>query len=150
MTKKINYEDDIFALSLLLRGVSDIVKLDIDAEFFAERVDTDIRFIDAAMRRVSASLSSGPFFLKRQDYLKDLQRLKRSFVELLDSLAEKRVPFAEILSASAGRYRDMRTVNEKDILELRSRLSESTGLEEEHMVSENEYKILLSPTDDTP
>jgi len=149
MTKKINYEDDIFAISLLLRGVSDIVKLDIDAEFFVERVDGDIRFIDSAIRRVFQSLSSGPFFLKRHDYLKDLQRLKRSFVELLDSLVEKRVPFSEFLSASAGRYREMRSANESDISDIRSRLSDSAGLEEEHMVSENEYKILLSPNDET-
>jgi hypothetical protein len=149
MTKKINYEDDIFALSLLLRGVSDIVKLDIDADFFAERVDGDIRFIDSAMRRVFESISSGPFFLKRQDYLKDMLRLKNSFVDLLDSLAENRVAFAETLSRSTARYHDMGAVNQREISDIRSSLSESSGLEEEHMVSEDEYKILLSPTDET-
>ena len=150
MTKKINYEDDIFALSLLLRGVSDIVKLDADPEFFAQRIDADIAFLNAAIRRVFDALSTGPSFIKRSDYLKDLERLKRSFIELLDSLAEKRVPFAEFLSASAATYRAMRAAHQDDISEIRSALSESRGLEEEHMVSENEYKILLQPTDDTP
>jgi hypothetical protein len=149
MTKKINFEDDIFALFLLLRGISDIVKLDIDAEFFAERIDGDIHFVDAAMRRVFESLSGGPFFLKRHEYLKSMQRLKRSFVELLDCLAEKRVPFSEFLSQAAGGYRDMRDAHERDISDIRASLSESVGLEEENMVSENEYKILLSPSEET-
>ncbi len=150
MTKKINFEDDIFAISLLQRAVSDIVKLDVDPEFFSERVEGDIAYIDAAMRRVSASLSSGPFFVKRQDYFKDMLRLKRSFVELLDSILDKRVPFAISLSRSFPAYRAMREANEKDVSEIRARLSEPAGLEEEHMVSADEYKILLSPTDETP
>jgi hypothetical protein len=149
MTKKINYEDDIFALSLLLRSVSDIVKLDVDAEYFAERVDADIRFIDSAMRRVFQSLSSGPFFLKRQEYLKDLLKLKTSFADLLDAITEKRVTFAEFLSQPLARYREMRGVNLREISDIRLSLSDSTGVEEENMVSENEYKILLSPTDET-
>ena len=36
MTRKINYEDDLFALSLLVRGLRDIAGLEVDADLFAD------------------------------------------------------------------------------------------------------------------
>ncbi len=41
MTRKINYEDDLFALSLIVRGLRDIARLEVDADLFAERVADD-------------------------------------------------------------------------------------------------------------
>jgi hypothetical protein len=149
MTKKINYEDDIFSLSLLIRGLSDIVKLEIDPEFFRDRIEGDIRFIDGAIRRIYESLAGGPFFVKRHEYLKGMQRLKRAFVELLDAILDKRVAFAEYLSGSLENLRQMRDVHDRDIGDIRSSLSQSKGMEQEHIISEDEYKILLSPPDDT-
>ncbi len=147
MTKKINYEDDIFTLSLLVRNLSDILKLEIDAEFFRERIDGDIAFIDATARRIHESLAESPVFLKRQEYLKGMQRMQRSFIGLLEAILEKRFPFAEFLQGQADRYRAIREAHEKDLGDINSALSRSSGLEEQHMVSENEFKILLSPTE---
>jgi len=42
MTRKINYEDDIFSLALQVRCLQDMLKLEIDPEFFRERVLGDI------------------------------------------------------------------------------------------------------------
>jgi hypothetical protein len=147
MTKKINFEDDIFTLSLLVRNLSDILKLEIDAEFFRDRIDGDVSFIDTAARRIHESLAESPLFLKRQEYLKGMQRMKRSFIGLLDAILEKRLPSAEFLLGQADRYRAIRAAHEKDLEEITAALSKSSGLEEQHMVSENEFKILLSPTE---
>jgi hypothetical protein len=148
MTKKINYEDDIFTLSLFVRTLSDVLKLEIDSEFFRERIEGDITFIHSTIGRIFDTLSGAPLFLKRHEYLTEIQRLKRAFVDLLDAVIDGRFLFAEFLGGSAERFRGFRQVHEEDIALIRSVLSQSGGREEEHIVSEDEFKILLSPTDD--
>jgi hypothetical protein len=150
MTRKINYEDDIFTLSLLVRTLRDILKLEIDPEFFKERVVADIAFLDSAINRVYQSLAASPFFVKRTDYLKAMQRLKRTFADLLDDISGRRTPFAEYLAGMEERCRGMSEAHARDALEIRSSLSQPGGLEEEHMVSEDEFKILLSPQEEGP
>ncbi len=150
MTKKINYEDDIFTLSLLVRTLRDVLKLEIDPEFFKDRVVADIAFLDSAINRVYQSLAAGPFFLKRSDYLKAMQRLKRTFADLMDDISARRVPFAECLAGMEERCRGLSEAHSRDVLEIRSALSQSGGMEKEHMVSEDEFKILLSPQEEGP
>ncbi len=150
MTRKINYEDDIFTLSLLTRTLRDMLKLEIDPEFFKERVSGDIVFLDSSINRVYQALDASPFFLKRSDYLKALQRLKRSFVDLLDDITARRVPFAEFLAGMEERCRGMSEAHGRDVLSIRSSLSQQGAAEEEHMVSEDEFKILLSPQEEGP
>jgi hypothetical protein len=148
MTKRINYEDDIFSISLLVRSLTDILRLDIDPELFKDRIAGDIAFVDAGINRIYDSLVSGPLFLKRDEHLKGLQRLMRSFTIVLDSIIEKRVPFAEFLVAYQGRHQTMRDAHETHAGEIRSQLSQKISRDEEHIVSEDEFKILLSPPDE--
>ena len=148
MTRKINYEDDIFTLSLLVRTLGDVLKLEIDPEFFRERVETDISFLDSATNRIHQSLAASPFFLKKTEYLLAMQRLKRSFSELLGDIASRKLPFAEFLPGGETRYRGMADAHARDALEIRSSLTQDGGGEEEHMVSEDEFKILMSPPDE--
>ncbi len=150
MTRKINYEDDIFTLSLLVRTLRDVLKLEIDPEFFKERVVTDITFLDSSINKVYQSLVESPFFLKRSDHLKSMQKLKRSFAGLLDDIAGRRTPFAEFLAGIEERCRGLSEAHTRDAQEIRSSLSQSGVMEEEHMVSEDEFKILLSPHEEGP
>ena len=148
MTKKINYEDDIFTLSLLVRNLTDMLKLDIDPEFFLRRIESDIVFLDGAIGRVYQILTSGPFFVKRHEYLQSMQRLKRSFVELLSAIVDRRFPFAEHMSGSVDAYRRMCDAHNEDLSAINSSLSQTKGQEEEHIVSTDEFKNLLSPMEE--
>ncbi len=148
MTKKINYEDDIFTLSLLVRSLNDMLRLDIDPEFFLRRIESDIAFLDSAINRIYQILSSGPFFVKRHEYLLSMQRLKRSFVDLLGAIADKRLPFAEHLAGSLEAFRRMSDAHAEDLNAISSALSQTKGQEEEHIVSEDEFKNLLSPMEE--
>jgi hypothetical protein len=148
MTKKINFEDDIFTLSLLVRNLTDMLKLEIDPEFFLRRIESDIAFLDGAISRVYQILTSSPFFVKKHEYLQNMQRLQRSFVELLSAVVDKRLPFAEHLSGSMEAYRRMCDDHNEDLSAINSSLSQSKGQEEEHIVSADEFKNLLSPMEE--
>jgi hypothetical protein len=148
MTKKINYEDDIFSLNLFVRNLSDILKLDIDPDLFRERVQGDIAFLDLAINRLFESLEGGPLFLKRDEHLKEMQRLKRSFVALLDSLIDGQAPISQFLLPFHGHFKGMREAHDRDVSNIRSLLSRTASRDEEHIVSEDEFKILLSPPEE--
>jgi len=150
MTRKINYEDDIFSLALQVRCLQDILKLEIDPEFFRERVLGDIAWADAMIAKVYQSLAASSLFVKRQEHLREIQKVKRAFIEAIDGLLGKRVPFAQHVADSTERLRAIRDSHEKDIAEIRELLAgRGQGApEEEHMVSPEELKFLMTASDE--
>ncbi len=150
MTRKINYEDDIFSLALQVRCLQDILKLEIDPEFFRERVLGDIAWADSMIGRVYQGLLASSLFVKRQEHLREIQKLKRAFIDVLDGLIHKRVPFAQHLEDSLGRLTAIREAHEKDIVDIKSALAGSGkgAPEEEHMVSPEELKFLMTTPDE--
>jgi hypothetical protein len=146
MTRKINYEDDIFSLALQVRCLQDMLKLEIDPEFFRKRVLGDIAWVDAMIGKVSQSLLTSSLFVKRQEHLREIQKLKRAFIEAIDGLLGKRVPFAQHLADWNERLRSIRDSHEKEIAEIREALTgRGPGApEEEHMVSAEELKFLMT------
>jgi len=150
MTKKINYEDDIFSLALQVRCLQDILRLEVDPEFFRERVLDDIAWADGMIARVYQSLVASSLFVKRQEHLREIQKLKRAFVEAIDGLLSRRVPFAQHVADSADQLRAIRDAHEKDIADIRELLTSSgQGVpEEEHMVSPEELKFLMTASDE--
>jgi hypothetical protein len=150
MTRKINYEDDIFSLALQVRCLQDILKLEIDPEFFRERVQGDIAWADDMIGKVYQSLTASSLFVKRQEHLREIQKLKRAFVEAIDGILAKRVPFAQHLADSGERLRAIRDAHEKDIADIRELLAgRGQGApEEEHMVSAEELRFLMTASDE--
>ncbi len=150
MTRKINYEDDIFSLALQVRCLQDILKLEIDPEFFRERVLGDIAWADVMIGKVYQSLVASSLFVKRQEHLREIQKLKRAFIEAIDGLIAKRVPFGQHVADSGDHLRAIRDVHEKDIADIRELLAgRAQGApEEEHMVSAEELKFLMTASDE--
>jgi hypothetical protein len=150
MTRKINYEDDIFSLALQVRCLQDILKLEIDPEFFRERILGDIAWADGMIGRVYQSLVASSLFVKRQEHLREIQKLKKAFVDAIEGLVARRVPFAQHLTDSSERLREIRDAHEKDIVDIREMLAgRGQGApEEEHMVSAEELKFLMTAPDE--
>jgi hypothetical protein len=150
MTRRINYEDDIFSLALQVRCLRDMLRLEIDPEFFRERVLGDLAYLDATIGRICAGLRASPTFVGRQEHLKEVQKLKRAFAEALGEILQKRAPFAQHLLDRLDGIQEMQAAHLRDAAELRALLSgQATGpQEEEHMVSAEELKILFAPPED--
>ena len=146
MAKKvINYEEDIFFLTLMLKSLKDGLKLDIDANFFTLKVKDDIQFIHKLIYIIYKSLSENTYMLKRLEYLKSLQRLMQQFTELLSGIVSRKLLFAPALESSIADFKAIIPRYENDIRTIKHELvdlsGDSTG--DVNIVSEEEFKFLL-------
>ncbi len=148
MTRRINYEDDIFTLSLQVRCLQDMLKLEIDPDLFRDRILGDISWMDATIGRIYHSLREGSRYIKRKEHLRDLARLKGTFADALDPLVESTVPFAVHLKDRADAVRQVRDSHRREVTEIRTMLAGTDAPEQEHMVSAEELNLLMSAPDD--
>jgi hypothetical protein len=147
MTKRVNYEDNIFFLNLILKQISAAFKLNIDAGVFKERIVEEIRFLDTASEDVFQSLSGNSLMIDRWEHLKELQKFNRSFVSLMEQILSREPPLAQALEDSfplIERLLEARRGQLDRIRELTAGYRLAQG-EAEHIVSEAEYRYLLSP-----
>jgi hypothetical protein len=149
MTRRINYEDDIFTLALQVRCLQDTLKLDIDAELFRDRLLGDIAWLDGAIDRLYRSLRESSRYVGRQEHLKELAKLNRAFSGVLDDLVSKRAPFAEHLADRLEELAAVRDGQTRDIEEIKALLDGTPAPEEEHIVSAEELRFLMSSEDDS-
>jgi len=145
VTKHINYEDDIFALTLMVRNLLDIVKLDADPAFFRDKLASDLFAIDAIMTRLSEALAECGTFVKRTEHIRELAKLKKMYTELLDETLLGQAPLSQALVDYADKLRRIRDFHGRDAVLIRESLARSAVApqETELMVSEEEFKSLL-------
>ncbi|NOY09109.1 MAG: hypothetical protein GXP33_09740 [Spirochaetes bacterium] len=150
MTKQINYEDDIFFLLLILRRLSDGLKLTVDSEIFSAKIVDDILFIDEAVDKVYDLLKNSPSLIKKEENLRNIRKVKKLFIELLDDIIRKKVPmayyFTDILD-NLIRIQKKHSETDADIdgqlLKIAGKLQEGRQI-----VSEEEFRFLLSDDED--
>jgi hypothetical protein len=150
MTRRINYKDDLFALSLIVRGLRDIARLEVDGDLFADRVADDVSFVDAAAHQVLAGLKGSPFLLNRAEHLRSLQKLLRSLAALLEQLAGGRSPVAAALGARSADLQARADACSRDAEAIGALLEEQAGvaMDDPHVVSAEELRILTAPADE--
>lgn len=148
MTRKINYEDDLFALSLLVRGLRDIAGLEVDADLFAGRIAEDARFVDDAAVAAFAALRASPFLAGRPGHLRGLQKLMRGLAALYGELAAGRTPVAAALAPRSAGFAAGADARTRDAEAIDVLLEEQNGgtLDDPHVVSAEELRILTAPT----
>ena len=150
MTKRVNYEDNIFFLNLILKQIAAAFKLNIDAAVFKDHLVEEIRFLDTASEDVFQALQSNSLMIDRWEHLKELQKLNRSFVSLMEEIVAGKRPLAQALEDSVPlieRLLEARRGQLHRIHELTAGGQVSQG-EAEQIVSETEYRYLLSPEEE--
>lgn len=85
--QKIRIQDNLWYVRRLVSLVSDAVKIQPDAEFFAGRVLADAVFAESALRRLKELLESSTRLMDRAEYLVLLARSARSLAEAVSDLA---------------------------------------------------------------
>jgi hypothetical protein len=148
MTRRINYEDDIFTVALQVRCLQDALKLEVDPDLFRDRILGDVAWIDAITARLYQSLRESSLYVKRQEHLKELAKLKRAFIDALDMLVERRAPIAGSLLDRMADLETIRAAHLHDIEEIKEILEGKGAPEEEHIVSQEELKFLMTSEDD--
>ena len=145
MAERVHYNDDLFFISSQIKCLHHGLSLEIDADHFLDKVIEDIFFIDGALGKIYANLKSQGLLIHRHEYLKNLLRAERSFVEFLTAILSGGYPFTAHLETFFGRIKTSRSRHGQYIAEIQGLLQGEvvTGDDGENLVSDQEYKILL-------
>ena len=149
MTRRINYADNIFYLKLILKQVGAGLKLAVDADLARDRVLEDLAFLERSAGSIFASLRDNHLLIERSDHLQELAGFYRQFLALLEELAAGKPVGAAALLPEGGReaVERIREAIRREQAELRLAISSHRlgAGEHEHIVSEEEFRHLLSP-----
>jgi hypothetical protein len=83
MNKRINFEDNIFILSIRTRMIRDSFVLDTDPDLFLEKTIDDIEFIDHTLENLLKSLVENNRLLKRKEAYDHIVYLEWEFSQAL-------------------------------------------------------------------
>ncbi|MBN1697198.1 MAG: hypothetical protein JW881_06775 [Spirochaetales bacterium] len=142
----VNFEDNIFFLQHLIKNLKKGLKLDIDSRYFIQKIAQDIIFYATTIDQIYKKLRTNNNMLHRADYLKSIQRLKKEFNGLIDDILAKRFSIAPAFGTYLDRFREIYRAYERDISEIRRLFLKAgeDGFEQEKIVSEEEFRILMS------
>lgn len=150
MTTKIHYEDNVFFLTSMIKTLKAGMSLDIDPEYFMDKVIEDIFFIDSALSRSFISLKSNPYLIKRAEHLRSLLRAKKIYIDFLTDILESKISFSAHLQPFLEKFTASRSEHIRDTGEIHAMLSEPPAENEADadIISSTEYRFLLE--EDTP
>ena len=149
MSHKINFADNIFLLTMKIKTLKHILKLDIDGDLFQKRINEEIHFIAATSDEIYNLLKESQFIIDRAENLKNLQRLKFQFCQLLSAILDGTSSFSFSMEEYLEEYRIIRNDFMQDVGEIKAiimGISEKTT-EEKYIISEEEYRSLLAQED---
>jgi hypothetical protein len=140
----IHYQDDLFSLSVLVKSLDLILSTETDPDYFAERVGTDIEFLDRSLRVFGSLLEQNTLLIERAEYLKLLERTVKSFLGVLDRLSGSGYPRAQSFAGEGQRLgaavAEQRALLRRLVEILRSSLADEAETE---LVSQDELSELL-------
>ena len=151
MATKINYENNIFYLQTILKTTKNGLTLEIDAEYFREKVAADMFFLASSLSALYASLKANSHLIKKSSYLRSLLRTKRDFAELAQNILEKKLPLAPSLAEEFPKLKICRAEQARDIEEIKAHIenrSQKESSPESDVISSEEFRFLLTPAED--
>jgi hypothetical protein len=149
MASKVHYEDDLFFLHSILRTVEAGLRLDVDQEFFQDKILEDIFFIDATLMRLFSSLKENPYLINRITYLRSLRRTIVAFADFLNQFVRGDLGFHAAANAYTERLTAAIHSHENVRREIDLVLDQEDADEENSaLVSSEEYGFLLASDDD--
>jgi len=144
MPQKTHYQDDLFFLSLLARTLEAGLSVEADPEYFRERIEGDMRFIDGNLRSFGQMLAQSSHLIDRIEYLKLLERTSRTFTACLQKLRDGAYPNAAVYGGDRDSLNGLISGQRALLSELEKALSMSgQGESETDLVSSDELSELL-------
>ncbi len=149
MRERIQYQDNLFFISLMIKTLRDGMNLHIDSDLFRETLEGDILSINGVLQKVYAYLSESPHLIRRAEHLHSLLKTKQQYSDLLEELLSGKLTFSEKLQDITLRLRTIYGQQSSDIREIQNLLSEETeeNLEKEDIISEAEMQFLFTQDD---
>ena len=149
MLQRINYEDDTFYLLLMLKRLHDGLKLDIDPEYFLDKVVDDIYFVDEVISTLYSNLRRSSI-IRKVEYIRSIHRVKKLMVDLIESIVNNKIPLSNNIAEFLESLKNIGEIHRRDIRDIRKYLLtvEDESTEDDLMVSEKELKFLFSKNND--
>ena len=144
MSQMIHYQDDLFALSVLVKSLDLMLSTEADPDFFADRVSKDLDFLNASLQSFGSLLEQNSLLLERAEYLKLLERTTKAFISVLERLHGSAYPRAGAFAPEGSPVASM-AAQQKALLGRTGELLRSSLAEESEtdLVSQNELSELL-------
>jgi hypothetical protein len=144
MSQMIHYQDDLFSLSVLVKSLDLILSTETDPDYFGERVDADLAFLDKSLESFCGLLEQNTLLIERAEYLKLLERTAKTFIGVLGRLEGAGYPRAQAFAGDGSRIAAV-SANQRSLLgRLGALLSSSlAGDAETDLVSQDELSELL-------
>lgn len=152
MQSKIHYEDNLFYLTLMMKTMREGFSLNLDADFYLDRIIEDLSFIDATLGRIYSTLKENKNLIRRAEYLHGLVKSKTNFAELTEDILRKKYNFSDVLIPFFPKWEERLKATKADIAEIRLLLKEISQAEgdQEDLITSQELEILMQGQDDLP
>ena len=150
MLQRINYGDNIFYLTMLIRVMRDSEKLQIDPGLFINKLKEDILLVYRSVETIYDNLKDSSLIKGRGEYFRDISRLAEQFIGFLMSVVSEKTSFSTALKGEFAEYRriiqDLER-SQKEVSDILAGISKEVQ-DGEYTISEEEYRILLADEDD--
>ena len=103
MTQYIHYEANISMLNDMLKHIQRSLKIDIDNDYFLEKIKSDILFAESKLAAIYESLKDSTLQLDKAQYFRHLYKTKSLFLEIAEN----------ILNDTTGRSLDFTDFNNR-------------------------------------
>ena len=137
-------------MTALIRTLNDAVKLNVDAEYFADKVLEDTLFIDTSILKIYGSLKENSHLIRRSSYLHSIMKLKRAYGRLLEDLLATEGAFASPFESMRPKLRRIAAGHLNDVREIRKGLKDIDDVKiDSDLISYDELHFLMSPMEDS-
>jgi hypothetical protein len=144
MATRVNYDDNLFYVTSVIRTLRSGLALELDVDFFQDKIVEDIFFVDRILEQIYEALRVNSFLINRKDHLHELMRAKRNFADLLNEILEESGPFAAHLAGFAPKLSEARERHVNDITDIQNAMDAPADTEDQQaIVSQDEYRFLL-------
>jgi len=149
MKAKIHYEEDLFYLTLQMKGLREGLRLTIDADYFQDKFLADLRFVDETLDKVLATLKENPNLIRRAEYLYNLVKVQGAYLELIADLLVGTGDIREALAPYRNEFLRRQESHDADVHEIRTLLRLVSQEDEREDVITPDELSLLTRIDET-
>ncbi|POQ98302.1 hypothetical protein AU468_13885 [Alkalispirochaeta sphaeroplastigenens] len=152
MPAKIHYQDNLFFLHSIIRTIESGLRLDIDPEYFRDKILEDIFFVHAVLQRKHRMLKEQEQLIHRTTYLRALRRTAAFFRTFLSRLLESETSFQDAFTPYLERLKTITAEQEALVRDVEAILDRVEPEEDtaSSIVSSEEFSFLLAEDRDEP
>jgi hypothetical protein len=150
MTQYIHYEANISMLNDMLKHIQRSLKIDIDNDYFLEKIKSDILFAESKLAAIYESLKDSTLQLDKAQYFRHLYKTKSFFIEIAESILNDNIGRSLDFSDFNSRLRDAVLEQQFEYDDIGNILAATDADEiDKDQISQEELMFLMSNDEDT-